>query len=263
MIQFILGAIAAVGLSELSRRSKPKMANGGGVGVLSNKEKIVNLEFEDNTDRKLGRYDFSFETIDADGASILDYDGYIIESAAESRMPDNFEWGQNVPEDWENAEKYILDYFYEWKRGKYAKGGKIYIEFLNKKKNFQIDRKYFNTDEEAMAWGRKNLGNFNIDMLRYKYADGGIIDNYYIETELNGEMVEAAIFDRKTHDLAYTYNFYYSKVKCEEVVSFESTSGGYGYDYKEVYSEPTFEDCSSEINDYIYNHSKDWVKQEI
>jgi hypothetical protein len=211
MIQFILGAIAAVGLSELSKRNKPKMADGG--GVLSNKEKIVNLEFEDNTDRKLGRYDFSFETIDADGASILDYDGYIIESAAESRMPDNFEWGQNVPEDWENAEKYILDYFYEWKRG--------------------------------------------------KYADGGIIDNYYIETELNGEMVEAAIFDRKTHDLAYTYNFDYSKVKCEEVVSFESTSGGYGYDYKEVYSEPTFEDCSSEINDYIYNHSKDWVKQEI
>jgi len=102
---------------------KPKKYAKG--GMLSNKEKIVNLEFEDNTDRKLGRYDFSFETVDADGASVLDYDGYIIESAAESRMPDEFEWGQNVPEDWENAEKYILDSFYEWKRSKMAKGGEV------------------------------------------------------------------------------------------------------------------------------------------
>jgi hypothetical protein len=32
MIPFILGALAAVGLSELSKRNKPKMADGGGVG---------------------------------------------------------------------------------------------------------------------------------------------------------------------------------------------------------------------------------------
>ena len=33
MIPFILGALAAVGLSELSKRGKPKMADGGGVGT--------------------------------------------------------------------------------------------------------------------------------------------------------------------------------------------------------------------------------------
>jgi hypothetical protein len=32
MIPFILGALAAVGLSELSKRNKPKMVDGGGVG---------------------------------------------------------------------------------------------------------------------------------------------------------------------------------------------------------------------------------------
>lgn len=127
MLQFLVSALAVVGLSELAKRKKlPKMANGG---ILSNREKIINLEFEDNTDRKLGRYDFSFETIDAQGSSVLDYDGYLIESASESRMPDEIEWGQNMPEDWENAEKYILDSFYSWKHSKnkkkYANGGEV------------------------------------------------------------------------------------------------------------------------------------------
>jgi hypothetical protein len=36
MIPFILGALAAVGLSELSKRNKPKMVDGGGVGSYRN-----------------------------------------------------------------------------------------------------------------------------------------------------------------------------------------------------------------------------------
>ena len=93
--------------------------------VLSNKEIIKNIDFSDNTDRRLGRYDFSFETEDSEGASILDYDGYIIEAPSSSRMNDEIEWGQNVPEDWENAEKYILDEFYNWKLKRFKNGGGV------------------------------------------------------------------------------------------------------------------------------------------
>jgi hypothetical protein len=102
-----------------------KMSKGG--GVLSNEEIIKDIDFEDNTDRKHGRYDFSFTTYDKQGAEILDYDGYIIESPSSSRMNDEIEWGQNTPEDWESAEKILIDAFYEWKNknNKMAKGGSI------------------------------------------------------------------------------------------------------------------------------------------
>jgi hypothetical protein len=98
--------------------------------VLSNKEIIKNIDFSDNTDRRLGRYDFSFETEDSEGASILDYDGYIIEAPSSSRMNDEIEWGQNVPEDWENAEKYILDEFYNWKLKRFKNGGGVESKIL-------------------------------------------------------------------------------------------------------------------------------------
>jgi hypothetical protein len=100
---------------------KFKYADGG--MVLSNDEIIKDIDFEDNTDRRLGRYDFSFSTYDKEGAEILDYDGYIIESSASSRMNDEIEWGQNIPEDWETAEKILIDAFSNWKYKKYADGG--------------------------------------------------------------------------------------------------------------------------------------------
>ena len=151
-------------------KSENKMYNGG--MVLSNKEIIKVINFEDNTDIRQGRYDFSFSTQDNEGAEILDYDGYIIEAPSSSRRNDEIEWGQNTPEDFETAEKILLDSFYEWKKtkSKMSAGGEIkkdfYIEYLNKKKNFQPDREYFKSFEDAEKWGRKNLGNFNIDMIR-------------------------------------------------------------------------------------------------
>lgn len=99
------------------------MAYADGGMVLSNDEIIKDIDFEDNTDRRLGRYDFSFSTYDKEGAEILDYDGYIIESSASSRMNDEIEWGQNIPEDWETAEKILLDAFANWKYKSYADGG--------------------------------------------------------------------------------------------------------------------------------------------
>ena len=84
--------------------------------VLSNHEIIGRIEFEDNTDIKHGQYGFSFSTNDKQGAGILDYDGYIIESPTNSRKNDEIEWGQNTPEDWETAEKILIDAFYDWKQ---------------------------------------------------------------------------------------------------------------------------------------------------
>ena len=43
----------------------------------------------------------------------------------------------------------------------------IYIEFLNKDKDFQKDTKYFTEYSEAIKWGRENLENFNIDMIKF------------------------------------------------------------------------------------------------
>jgi len=43
-----------------------------------------------------------------------------------------------------------------------------YIDFLNKDKNFQEDRKNFEGDnayEDAIKWGRENLEKFHIDMI--------------------------------------------------------------------------------------------------
>lgn len=64
-----------------------------------------------------------------------------------------------------------VDFFYA--DGGDIDGEKIYIEFLNKRKNFQKDKRYFKTYEDAMNWGRKNLENFHPDMVKIQYSDGG------------------------------------------------------------------------------------------
>lgn len=48
----------------------------------------------------------------------------------------------------------------------------VYIEFLNKEKNFTKDKKSFKTYEDAVKWARKNFDKFNPDMIRY-YSVGG------------------------------------------------------------------------------------------
>lgn len=45
----------------------------------------------------------------------------------------------------------------------------IFIEYLNMSKNFQIDREYFDNWESAKNWGKENLENFNIDMIRFNH----------------------------------------------------------------------------------------------
>lgn len=42
-----------------------------------------------------------------------------------------------------------------------------YIDFLNKDKNFQKDRKTFESYEAAEKWAKENLENFNSDLIQY------------------------------------------------------------------------------------------------
>jgi len=43
----------------------------------------------------------------------------------------------------------------------------VYILFMNKDKNFKLDKKSFETYEDALIWGKLFLENFSIDMIYY------------------------------------------------------------------------------------------------
>ena len=155
-------------------RDYKKMADGG--SVLANNEIMQNIEFEDDTDRKFGRYNFSFDTIDSEGANMFDYDGYIIVQPSSSRQDDEIEWGQNVPEDYDKAESILIDAFYEWKNKKMEKGGSVGNNLEN----------MFKLAKEEILQDIKNGtidGEVNSFQDLYDYVDancyGGICENDY------------------------------------------------------------------------------------
>ena len=61
------------------------------------------------------------------------------------------------------------------KKDKGGKVNEVYIDFMNKDKNYSTDRKYFETYEDAERWAKKELDSFNPDMISYTYAKGGEI----------------------------------------------------------------------------------------
>ena len=68
---------------------------------------------------------------------------------------------------------------YMEKGGKTASEDVVYIQFRNSKKGFSIDKKYFrgvDAYKEAVKWGRKNIDNFNMDMLKFEMAKGGYME---------------------------------------------------------------------------------------
>ena len=133
-----------------------KMATGG---VLANNEIMQNIEFEDDTDTKFGRYNFSFDTIDSEGANMFDYDGYIIVQPSSSRQDDEIEWGQNVPEDYDKAESILIDAFYKWKNNKMADGGLIGNQKrIDLNENGKIDAEDFKLLRSSMngAWRKEH-----------------------------------------------------------------------------------------------------------
>jgi len=83
-------------------------------------------------------------------------------------------FGEERPEPEEESEE--PDYYDD----DYASGGKIkekvFIEYLNKDKGYKMDRKYFNSYQQAERWARDNFDKFNTDYIRYEYAVGGEIE---------------------------------------------------------------------------------------
>lgn len=45
--------------------------------------------------------------------------------------------------------------------------GKVYIEYLNKDKNFRKDRIDFENYEDAVIWAKENFDRFDPDMIKY------------------------------------------------------------------------------------------------
>jgi hypothetical protein len=49
-----------------------------------------------------------------------------------------------------------------------------YIDFLNKDKGFKVDRVTFtghDSYEDCVCWGRENLENFNLDMVKIVFLE--------------------------------------------------------------------------------------------
>jgi hypothetical protein len=45
---------------------------------------------------------------------------------------------------------------------------KFYIDYLNKDKNFTVDRIYFETYENAQIWALENFEKFDPDMINFE-----------------------------------------------------------------------------------------------
>jgi hypothetical protein len=45
----------------------------------------------------------------------------------------------------------------------------IYIEYLNKDKQYKPDTKTFLSYNSALSWGKKQIDNFNPDMIKIKF----------------------------------------------------------------------------------------------
>jgi len=149
---------------------------------------------------------------------------------------------------------------------KYAKGGKVnkvYVDYMNKKKGFRPDRKYFKTYEEAEKWGRKEFERFNSDMIGYTeferplnaYAEGGIayvnddfpelvdsqtyvIDGVYGSNERESEIYVKELSDggkwyalRDSKNINFTNDSLYDGINVEEVQDLETISSSSPIEY--------------------------------
>ncbi len=83
----------------------------------------------------------------------------------------------------EETELFIYGYNLPLKKNE--ENEEVYIDFLNKSKGFTKDRKNFNSYDEAREWGRKNIDNFNSDMIYYKRSKGGYAYEKGGDVEIN------------------------------------------------------------------------------
>ena len=117
-------------------------------------------------------------------------------------------------------------YFVLSEESGYAKGGELkkdshYISFLNKDNGFKETKKYFDTYEKAVKWGRKNLENFNLDMVRIELASGGHIvynggfKEAEFETGGSANVAPFYVVGKKDKQLVDITEYPMSKADCE------------------------------------------------
>jgi hypothetical protein len=136
---------------------------------------------------------------------------------------------------------------YTMAKGGIAKGSspKYFIEFLNKKKGFSRDKKEFASYEDAIKWGRKNLENFNSDMVRMEYADGGMMakgmmDAIQFDRNRNGSLYDRGNSDSyygRARDPHWYPNGTYYGEKVTELTKKEIEEYNKGYDENTDYKE--------------------------
>lgn len=163
-------------------------------------EKISNAEFRERieeTEKYLSSQFGGYSKVDIDGGYVSDEKGLIKEDVAKvvafaqdedfltNRLPRLIKRITLWCEDWTQesigfeieGDLFYIDKNFEYDKEKFNHGGKtkerVYIDFLNKKKNFQKDRKYFDSYDEARNWAIKTMDKFNPDMIKYEFADGG------------------------------------------------------------------------------------------
>lgn len=90
-------------------------------------------------------------------------------------------------------------------------------------------------------------------------------NEFNIEVEWNDGNPSATIWSSDYKELLFTFDIDFEKVNApDETISFESTSGGAGYDYKEVYSPINhyshgFIYCKDEVQEFIIEQQPSWL----
>jgi hypothetical protein len=153
-------------------------------------------------------------------------------STAKSNASDKIDFEyyakQNAGDSWSKmsrAEKAELmsEIRENWFNTDYAKGGEVdkdevYIEFLNKEKGFKKDIKYFKSYNEAIKWARENFERFDSDMIKYKFADGGSVEN-------KRDYLEKRLWNEKGYDYKYL-----NKLSLKELKSLYDTEFFYDFE---------------------------------
>lgn len=107
------------------------------------------------------------------GAAVGGYVGYKIGRAKPKKT--GFETEKKVAESAKKAAKKVVKKVQKKKDGGTAEDEGVYIEYLDKDNGFKKTKKSFKSYEEATEWGKKNLDNFNSDMINYVLKNGGTI----------------------------------------------------------------------------------------
>jgi hypothetical protein len=180
---------------QIEEQYNQEYAKGGSILDLKDvynelRSRIGRLEINEETSnyiycdiRDWGNWEHDYEDYDRDEEDFEDDDAMILSRESSMRMSNIVkEVRAKYPSasiSWNTSEKNYIDFQISRKM---AKGGKVkervYIDYLNKAKGFQKDRKYFDSYEDAVKWARSHFDKFDTDYIKYEYAQGGQISDW-------------------------------------------------------------------------------------